>query len=563
MGRAFLLRSNDPIMSTAEQHTSERMAKVRQAGTEPELAVRNILRELGVHYRTQGKGLPGSPDIVNKESNWAIFVHGCFWHGHDCGHGSRKSKTNSLFWEKKISDNRARDAHKRHELESLGYLVLEVWECEIKAPNKLSERIRTFVGKARARLELYRFDQERHQVERIVRIGGQRSRSVRIEMSDASLLSLPPHECFDANWLRLQQRPPSSRNGAGSLSVADLFSGCGGLSLGVQEACRSSGRYFRSVLASDFSKDALQVYRDNFSPEVLLSDPIESHIDGELGAVPTSTEEKFLERLENIDMIVAGPPCQGHSNLNNHTRRSDERNALCLRVARFAELTEPSHVIIENVASSVHDEGRAMQETKKFLEKLEYRCDSATIDLWRLGVPQLRQRHLLVASRERIIDLNELVDQQSVSTPRSIRWAIGDLEDMNVDRLLDQPRNLSEENCTRIRWLFENGEYDLPNHLRPECHQGEHKYLAMYGRLRMDSLANTVTTGFGSPGQGRYIHPTRQRTLTAHEAARLQLFPDFFDFSSVRSYKALSKMIGNAVPMKASYIVTLALLAGE
>jgi len=82
----------------------------------------------------------------------------------------------------------------------------------------------------------------------------------------------------------------------------------------------------------------------------------------------------------------------------------------------------------------------------------------------------------------------------------------------------------------------------------------------MYGRLRPELPANTITTGFGSPGQGRYIHPTRRRTLTAHEAARLQMFPDFFDFTAADSYKALAKMIGNAVPMKLSYLLTLALL---
>jgi DNA (cytosine-5)-methyltransferase 1 len=82
----------------------------------------------------------------------------------------------------------------------------------------------------------------------------------------------------------------------------------------------------------------------------------------------------------------------------------------------------------------------------------------------------------------------------------------------------------------------------------------------MYGRLRPELPANTITTGFGSPGQGRYIHPTQPRTLTAHEAARLQMFPDFFDFSAARSYKTLAKMIGNAVPMKLTYLLTLGLL---
>src|SRR5713226_230360 len=84
---------------------------------------------------------------------------------------------------------------------------------------------------------------------------------------------------------------------------------------------------------------------------------------------------------------------------------------------------------------------------------------------------------------------------------------------------------------------------------------------SMYGRLNYDEAAQTITSGFGSPGQGRYIHPTRRRTLTAHEAARLQFFPDSFDFSSVKLRTALANMLGNAVPMLLSFVLVLAIFA--
>jgi DNA (cytosine-5)-methyltransferase 1 len=83
----------------------------------------------------------------------------------------------------------------------------------------------------------------------------------------------------------------------------------------------------------------------------------------------------------------------------------------------------------------------------------------------------------------------------------------------------------------------------------------------MYGRLRYDRPSQTITSGFTSPGQGRFIHPSQQRTLTPHEAARLQFFPDFFDFSASKKRGDLAKMIGNAVPMKLSYMLCLELLA--
>ncbi len=546
-------------MNILEQKSSKLISKTRRSGTTPELVVRHLLRELGVQYRLQGKGLPGTPDIVNRESYWAIFVQGCLPYGHDCKHGAQKSKTNSRAWDQKNHDKRERDRQKRIELESAGYLVLEVWECETRNPIELAGRVELFIKKARGRLEVFCYDRKNSLIERRVRVEGKRWRKTKLSTLGIKVGSA--HDVFDQVCLRSSKRPRPSRNGAGTLSVADLFSGCGGLSLGVQEACRASGRYFRSVLAADTSEAAMRVYCNNFSPEHVLTKPIENWLDGELGSAPTPNEAQLLERLDDVNIVVAGPPCQGHSNLNNHTRRNDDRNALCLRVVRFAELLGPEYVIIENVGASVHDEKQSIHKARKHLEFLWYNCDSTTVDLWKIGVPQLRKRHLLVASKKKRLDIQSIIDHHDIDTSRGVAWALGDLEDTIGDTLLDQSRRLSEENCSRIRWLFENDEYDLPNYLRPKCHQGEHSYYAMYGRLRQERVANTVTTGFGSPGQGRYIHPSKQRTLTAHEAARLQFFPDFFDFSSVDRYKDLSAMIGNAVPMKASYLITLALLA--
>ncbi len=94
------------------------------------------------------------------------------------------------------------------------------------------------------------------------------------------------------------------------------------------------------------------------------------------------------------------------------------------------------------------------------------------------------------------------------------------------------------------------------------CHRDpNHKYKSMYGRLDWDKPAQTITTGFGSPGQGRYLHPSQLRTLTPHEAARLQFFPDWYDFRSVTKRKRLQEMVGNAVPPKLGYLLTLDVLS--
>ncbi len=116
---------------------------------------------------------------------------------------------------------------------------------------------------------------------------------------------------------------------------------------------------------------------------------------------------------------------------------------------------------------------------------------------------------------------------------RTVRWAIGDLNSTRDHGIYDTPSLTSAENAKRIHFLFENGLYDLPNARRPACHKdGNHSYVSMYGRLRWTLPAQTITTGFGSMGQGRFVHPGRRRTLTPHEAARLQTFPDWFQFGT-------------------------------
>lgn len=115
------------------------MARVRRKDTAPELEVRRCLHAAGFRYRLYAKDLPGTPDLVFRRLGVAIFVHGCFWHGHDCAHGRVASKSNADFWKTKIEANRARDARKNRELRELGWRVLEIWECRIRKGDWLPE----------------------------------------------------------------------------------------------------------------------------------------------------------------------------------------------------------------------------------------------------------------------------------------------------------------------------------------------------------------------------------------------------------------------------------------
>jgi len=126
------------------------MRRVKGRDTSPELAARRILRAAGVGYRLGGAGLPGRPDIVMKGRRIAVFVHGCFWHGHDCPRGSRQPKTNADYWIAKIARNRTRDAASEAALMAAGWRVITIWECAMKAPDFAERLLAAVRGQAAA-----------------------------------------------------------------------------------------------------------------------------------------------------------------------------------------------------------------------------------------------------------------------------------------------------------------------------------------------------------------------------------------------------------------------------
>jgi DNA mismatch endonuclease (patch repair protein) len=122
------------------------MQLIRASDTKPELLVRRLLFHLGYRYRLHANDLPGKPDIVFRSRHKVIFVHGCFWHGHeDCRMG-RPPKSNVKFWTAKITSNRERDERVGHELERLGYTSLVIWQCELADAAELESRLVRFLG---------------------------------------------------------------------------------------------------------------------------------------------------------------------------------------------------------------------------------------------------------------------------------------------------------------------------------------------------------------------------------------------------------------------------------
>lgn len=375
-------------------------------------------------------------------------------------------------------------------------------------------------------------------------------------------LEVPNDANYDKAWL-MSNETPKVLNAKKTIRMVDLFCGCGGLTLGIREACRALGCGFQSVYSSDINLNALNVYRDNFSPIIADSSPIESVVNADLGEKLTPEETEFKQKLGDIDIVVAGPPCQGNSDLNNHTRRTDSRNLLYLRAVRCVEVLQPNSVIIENVPGVLHDAHNVLFLAVEHLKKIGYKVDFGVVDMSTIGVPQKRKRMFLVASKlfqPNIVDT--LLDSKRET--RNISWACDDLLGKTADGdVFNSSANSSPVNKRRIDYLFDHNLYELPNSERPDCHRLKpHRYEAVYGRMHWDQPSPTITGGFGSNGQGRFVHPLERRTLTPHEAARVQFFPDFFKFHNVKR-RELQQIIGNAVPSKAGFVVALPLLIND
>ncbi len=125
--------------------TSRIMSLVRGKDTGPEMAVRRLVHGLGYRYALHRKDLPGTPDLVFAPRRKVIFVHGCFWHGHHCRTGDRLPKKRAEYWSAKIARNKHRDASVRRRLRVMGWSILTIWECQLRNPASLTQRLQRFL----------------------------------------------------------------------------------------------------------------------------------------------------------------------------------------------------------------------------------------------------------------------------------------------------------------------------------------------------------------------------------------------------------------------------------
>jgi len=356
------------------------------------------------------------------------------------------------------------------------------------------------------------------------------------------------------------------------LRSLDLFSGAGGLALGFRQAADECGFTTRSVIAVDEDLGALEVYRQNHETSLILSDSVSMLINFQLNGSgdeatffgPPTVATKIAHLRGSLDVVLAGPPCQGHSNLNNHSRRDDDRNDLYLTVPAMAVALEIPMVIIENVPGVVHDHRSVVSTTISLLRSSGYHVTFGVHDAAAMGWPQTRKRFFLIASRDVVpLEVGLVAAALATDSTLPVTWALNSARVNDRDAFMDELPAISEENQRRVNFLFENELHELPNSERPECHREGTTYKSVYGRMRADQPAPTLTAGFLSPGRGRFTHPTEPRALKPREAARVQGFPNNYSFASATGAPPrthLAKWIGNAVPMPLGFAAALSLL---
>lgn len=328
------------------------------------------------------------------------------------------------------------------------------------------------------------------------------------------------------------------------LSAIDIFAGAGGLSLGLHQAG------FEVLFANDIDPAAARTYSCNFPGRVELGDIADLGANDVLRIAGLSAGE--------CDLLVGGPPCQGFS-VQRRGPDEDARSLLILDYLRLLEGIRPRLFLMENVGGLLSKRGLHLIELlRNRAELIGYVTQVAKVDAVRFGVPQFRERVLLVGHRRRGAEpiFEFPTATHSRNRWRTVRDAIGDLPSPPEDGSCHpktpnhyREKRLSTLNLERLRHIPPGGgRENLPLHLQLPCHVNNpsHRHVDVYGRLAWDRPAGTITARFDSFTRGRFAHPEQDRSITLREGARLQTFPDWFVFEGNREEGA--RQIGNAVP---------------
>jgi DNA (cytosine-5)-methyltransferase 1 len=374
-------------------------------------------------------------------------------------------------------------------------------------------------------------------------------------------------------------------------TVIDLFCGCGGFSLGLEYS------KFTTLAAIDFNKESIETYRKNF--------PSVTHVlEKDLTLFPPQ-ELGDLIGTKEVDVIVGGPPCQGFSTVrkrdgSNHGLNpiDDERRFLYKEFLKYVNYFTPKVFVMENVLGiKTTDCGKYYRSVQDEARSLGYRVNAIAVTASDYGVPQKRRRQLIIGTRRDLpVYFREKYLNKFIITPQvTLGEAIGDLPKLKAGEgaeITDYKITLREKHISKYgtRYLFGVLKADQAEHLsshvaRPHNEQdlrdfskireGENSKYALkrgveleftydrscfkdrYTRQNRNSLCSTIVAHLSKDGL-MFIHPTQNRSLTPREAARIQTFPDTFEFPVPRTHQY--RLIGNAVPPLVGEVVGKAII---
>lgn len=375
------------------------------------------------------------------------------------------------------------------------------------------------------------------------------------------------------------------------LNVIDLFSGAGGFSAGFKKAG------FQIVLANEIHPQIAETYKVNHEGTIMVNMDIKNFaentdavINQQISMIEDETKKAdLINKLNNIDVIIGGPPCQGFSMAGSRIRLKnafieDPRNYLFKYYFNIIQKFEPKYFIMENVNSLLSAQnGKIIEEIERLFQNDNnfkrggYHLCRAVLNSADFGVPQSRRRLIIIGSKYEKIDLEkELENVKRIMSQSdenrfasvSIQDAISDLnyldhgqgsfedyyENQPITYYQKQRRINSEKLYNHIATKHKDSTLERIMRVEPgqnwqdleERDEIKSVHSGSYGRMVWDEIAVTITTRFDTPSGGRFIHPELHRALTPREAARIQSFDD--DFIFLGNKTSIQTQIGNAVP---------------
>ena len=331
--------------------------------------------------------------------------------------------------------------------------------------------------------------------------------------------------------------------------VIDLFAGVGGMSLGFENAG------FEVILANEYDAAIAAAYEKNHKKTKMICGDI----------TKLDLNKTFLNYKGKVDVIIGGPPCQGFSQKGQRKTIHDERNFLFKYYVEVVKLVKPKYFVMENVPNLLTAEcGYFWTEIEALFNSLGYQLKKGILNASDYGVPQNRRRAVIIGKFGEIAPDLPTPKSESVTI-----WdAISDLAYLKSGEG-EETQNYRNEPQSEYQKKLRSGSTMLYNHVAtkhsplalerlamippnagkevlPEEHLTKSIYSGTWTRMRKDEISVTITTRFDTPSSGKFTHPFLDRAITVREAARIQSFPDSFQF--VGNKGSQMKQVGNAVP---------------